>query len=142
MNKWDERFLKLAQEVSTWSKDPSTKVGAVICRGKHVVSQGFNGFPPCVDDLEHWLNDREIKYKLVIHAEANAILNAGGSVVGCTLYTYPLSPCGECAKLVAAAGIKRVLSVVDRSHPRFCTQDAEFVFSRAGVEYEWLTLTP
>ena len=90
MNKWVKRFFRLANEVATWSKDPSTKVGAVIVgENKQIISQGYNGFPRGVDDTEERYNNREIKYKMVVHAEMNAILNAlynGSSVKGATLY--------------------------------------------------------
>lgn len=143
MNKWDERFLKLAEEVSTWSKDPSTKVGAVIADGKKVVSHGFNGFPPSIEDKQEWYDEREVKYKLVIHAEVNAILNAERSVSGCTLYTTPLPPCCECAKLVAAAGITKVVSTIDPGKTQTRTfshyETTEWIFKLAGIEYEWIT---
>jgi dCMP deaminase len=49
--KWDKRFMELAKQVSTWSKDKSTGVGAVIVNDKKkVLSLGFNGFPRGVDD--------------------------------------------------------------------------------------------
>lgn len=111
--KWDRRFLGLAKEVSTWSKDPSTQVGAVLVKDRKVVAMGYNGFPRGVDDLESRYADRELKYKLVVHAEANAILQAGKEADGCSLYVYPsffLPPvCNECAKLVIQAGIKEVV---------------------------------
>lgn len=65
--KWDRRFLELAKQVSTWSKDPSTKVGAVLVNeDKHVVGMGFNGFPVGVADTEERLNNRELKYKMIV----------------------------------------------------------------------------
>ena len=73
---WGERYLHLAKEVSTWSKDPSTKVGAVaIGDNGEVLTQGFNGFPRGIKDSSERLKDRERKYKLVVHAEMNAIYN-------------------------------------------------------------------
>ncbi len=76
MADWDARFLELARLVSTWSKDPSTQVGAVITRGKFVVSLGFNGHPKGVTDSPGRLENREVKYRTIIHAEINAILTA------------------------------------------------------------------
>ena len=53
MDKWDNRYLRLAKEVSTWSKDPSTKVGAVAVLNGSVLAQGYNGFPRYIlDDPE------------------------------------------------------------------------------------------
>ena len=146
MSKWDNRFLELAEMVSSWSKDPSTKVGAVITDGKHVVSVGFNGFPPNCEDKEEWLNDRPTKYKLVIHAEVNAIANANRSLRGTTLYSFPLCPCGECAKHIAVSGISRVVSLTDKTktstptirqdgNPSYLSDEAAFVFQANGIEY-------
>ena len=108
--KWDNRFLELARVVSSWSKDPSTKVGAVIADNKHIVSVGFNGFPAHVEDREEWLANRETKLQLITHAEINAILNAARPVRGCTVYLYPIFPCPDCAKHLGAAGISRVVT--------------------------------
>lgn len=139
MNKWDERFLELAQVVSSWSKDPSTKVGAVIADKKHIVSVGFNGFPPHVEDRDEWLNERETKYKLIIHAEINAILNSNRSVAGCTLYTYPLFPCPDCSKHLSASGITRVVSRVAslEAAERWGLHQTKFILGRMGIEYEF-----
>lgn len=105
---WDQRFLALARFVSCWSKDPSTKVGAVIADGKKVMGLGYNGFAQGVkDDPERYAN-REMKYKLVVHAERNAILFSR-KTEGCTLYTWPFGCCSECAALVIQAGIKRAV---------------------------------
>lgn len=117
-DKWDRRFLELAKHVSTWSKDPSTKVGAVLVDPSLnlVLGLGYNGFPRGVADTSGRLNDREIKYAMVVHAEANAIIMAGDKARGSTLYVYPsfvLPPiCNECAKLVLQAGIKEVVGYV------------------------------
>lgn len=108
--KWDSRFLELAEHVAGWSKDPSTKVGAVIVDGKRRVrGLGYNGFPRGVVDAPERYEDRQLKYPRVVHAEANAILNSVGSVEGCTLYVAPLPPCAECAKLIIQAGIRRAV---------------------------------
>lgn len=107
---WDARFIALAELVAGWSKDPSTKVGAVIVDDKNrIVSIGFNGFPRGVTDDDR-LDDRPKKYDLTVHAEANALLFAGRSVEGCTLYTWPLPPCIRCAAMVVQAGIAKVVA--------------------------------
>jgi dCMP deaminase len=106
---WDSRFLRIAQEVSTWSKDPSTKVGAVIVdNGNRVVSMGYNGFPQGVADDER-LDDREAKYKRIVHAEMNALLFSSKPVVDCRIYTYPFLPCPRCAGPLIQAGINMVI---------------------------------
>jgi dCMP deaminase len=111
MNKWDQRFLDLAEHVAQWSKDPSTKTGAVIVRpDKTVASLGYNGFPRGIPDRQEWLSNREEKYKRVIHCEMNAILNAREPLQGYTLYTFPFLTCGRCAVHVIQAGIKQVIA--------------------------------
>jgi dCMP deaminase len=109
--KWDLRFLELAKLVSTWSKDPSTQVGAVIVDpDKRIVSVGFNGFPQMMEDRAEWLNNRDEKYSRIIHGEMNALLFAGKSVQGCTLYTYPCLSCDRCAVHMIQAGIMQFVA--------------------------------
>jgi dCMP deaminase len=111
--KWDLRYLELAKHISTWSKDPSTKIGAVaIAKNGQVLSQGYNGFPRGVNDDPKRLNDREQKLQRVVHAEMNVIYNAslhGVSLAGSTLYVYGLPCCSDCAKGVIQVGFKRVV---------------------------------
>lgn len=110
-NKWHYRFLNIAKEVSSWSKDPSTKVGAVIVdKDQRFISLGYNGFPKGVKDTIEKLKDREQKYKHMVHAERNALLFANKSLKGCTIYTYPFMPCSECASMIIQSGIKKVFS--------------------------------
>jgi len=107
--KWDLRFLKLADHISSWSKDPSTKTGAVIVNDlKHIVSVGYNGFPRGMFDDEEKYKDRETKLKYICHADVNAVYNAYTSVMGCTIYlTHP--PCNECQKTIVQSGIKKTI---------------------------------
>lgn len=107
---WDEYFLRIAFVAASKSKDPSTKVGAVIVRpDRSIVSLGYNGFPRGVADTLERLHDRNTKYSLVVHGEMNAILSARESLSGYTLYTVPLMPCDRCFVHVIQAGIKRVV---------------------------------
>ena len=112
-NKWDNRYMELAKAVSTWSKDPSKKIGAIAIGSKgQVLAQGFNGFPRGIDDTDDRLNDREIKYKYVVHAEMNLIYNAtfnGISLDGSSVYIYGLPLCSECAKGLIQVGVKRIV---------------------------------
>ena len=111
MNKWDKNFLELAKTVSTFSKDPSTQVGAVIVdNDNRVISIGYNGFPKGIKD-DNRLDNRELKYEMIVHAEANALLFANAPVKGCTIYTWPFQPCSRCASLIIQAGVQRVVSV-------------------------------
>jgi dCMP deaminase len=109
MTNWDERFLALAAQVSTYSKDPSTKVGAVIVDSKdRVVSMGYNGLPRNLNDTEERLTNRELKLKLTLHAEVNAILFADDDLDSLTLYcTHP--PCAQCACMIIQSGLRRVV---------------------------------
>lgn len=109
---WNRRFFDMVDLVASWSRDPSTKVGAVIVDEEHNVrSVGFNGFPRGVDDdvEERWEN-REVKYKYAEHAERNAIYAAarhGCPVEHCTMY-LGWYPCADCARAIIQAGIERV----------------------------------
>lgn len=111
--KWHERYLSIAQQVATWSKDPSTQVGAVIVGSKgQILSQGYNGFPRGILDNADRLNDRDVKLSLIVHAEMNAIYNATYSGVcldGATLYVYGLPICSECAKGIIQVGISKIV---------------------------------
>jgi dCMP deaminase len=111
LNHWDVRFLNLCRLLASWSKDPSTKTGAAIIRpDKTICSVGFNGFPPGIADTEERLNNREIKYQMVIHCEMNALLLTRESVKGYTLYTTPCLSCARCAVHVIRSGIARVVA--------------------------------
>tara|TARA_B110000483_G_C18032792_1_gene479432 strand:+ start:412 stop:864 length:453 start_codon:yes stop_codon:yes gene_type:complete len=140
--KWGDRYLGLAREVSTWSKDPSTKVGAVIIGNDgEVLSQGFNGFPRGISDNPSRLKDRDKKYKLVVHAEMNAIYNAGlngVSLKDSTLFVYGLPVCNECAKGIIQVGIKTVVAKRPKDYNKDWDEsikDAEALFKEAEVMY-------
>jgi dCMP deaminase len=108
INKWDVRFLELAGVVAAWSKDPSTKTGAVIVRqDRSILSLGFNGFPKNMRDDAALYADRETKYSRIVHCEMNALIQAKTSVEGCTLYTWPFGSCDRCVIHMLQAGISR-----------------------------------
>lgn len=115
---WDQYFMTMAYLISMKSKDPSTRVGAVIVGPDHEIrSTGYNGLPRGLEDHKYRYEDRDYKLKVVNHAEENAILNCslmGVSAKGCTLYCPWLS-CSHCAKMIIQTGIKRV--VIDINHP-------------------------
>jgi dCMP deaminase len=112
VSKWDTRFLDLATVISSWSKDPSTKVGAVIVSPSHaVVSMGFNGFPAGMPDHPELFTNREEKYSRIIHGEMNALLFAPKPLPeGCTLYTVPFMTCDRCVVHMLQAGIRRFVA--------------------------------
>ena len=130
----------MASLVATWSKDPSTKVGAVIVDQKRrVVSLGYNGFPKGISDNER-LDKRETKYKMVVHAECNALLFAAKDLAGCTIYTHPFMPCPTCAGMIIQSGITRAVSLENRNHRwRGEFEMSRKMFEEAGIdllEYE------
>ena len=139
---WGNRYTCLAKEISTWSKDPSTQVGAVVIGNNgEVLSQGYNGFPRGIKDTAARLKDRERKYNLVVHAEMNAIYNAGlngVSLKGSTLYVYGLPVCNECAKGIIQVGIDKVIATRPADYNEKwddSIKDAKALFKEAEVEY-------
>lgn len=145
--KWKKRYLKLAKEIASWSKDPSTKVGAIIVGEKgRVISQGYNGFPRGVfDDMERYAK-RDDKLKYVVHAEANAIYNAaqnGAALNGAYLFVHGLPVCNECAKAIIQVGIKHIVvskASVDKDTPKWnkSFQLTKQMFEEASVDIEVL----
>lgn len=134
--KWDKRFLSLAQFISTWSKDPSTKVGAVIVdKNRRIVSAGYNGFARKVKDSKRRYNNRNTKYLITLHAERNAIIFAKQDLSGTTIYTSAFMPCATCASMIIQAGIKRVVS--PKETPKRWKKDcklAKKMFKEAGIK--------
>lgn len=110
--KWDRRFLELAKHISEWSKDPSTKVGAVAIKDRRILATGYNGFPRGVPDRQERLLNREQKLLRTVHAEANIIAQAaqhGTNLANATVYIWPFLPCNACCALLIQAGITRVV---------------------------------
>lgn len=161
--RWDDRFISVAALVSSWSKDPSTKVGAVIVEpmSQVIKSTGWNGFPRGVReevfvgdndhdpansghvlDAERW-EKRPEKYQWVEHAERNAIFNAarhGISVSGCVMYlNWEPTPCADCARAIIQAGIVAVIgpdipfSGKGAGTHYTCEGPAEIMLKEAGV---------
>lgn len=115
--KWDLRFLRVAKEVATWSKDPSTKCGAVIVRpDRSVCSVGRNEFPDGMRGDPDRYSNRPMKYSRIIHAEMRAYGFANESVKGYTLYVYPRFCCDRCASHMIQYGIKRIVSTNEIEH--------------------------
>jgi dCMP deaminase len=141
LSKWDIRYLKLAKEISVWSKDPSTKIGAItVGNKKEVLSQGFNGFPRGIIDSEERYQNKTEKHKFVVHAEMNAIYNAtysGISLDNATLYIYGLPVCSECAKGIIQVGIKKVVIVKAKTKKNWekSFELSKQMFKEAKVEF-------
>jgi dCMP deaminase len=149
--RWDRHFLRLALEHARMSKDPSTKVGAVIVGPDgEVLSAGFNGFPRGIADTPERLGDRETKLRLIVHAEMNAVLAAARSGVrlrGCAIYVAATDPsgavwggppCVRCTVEVMQAGIEEVVSWPMRTAPSRWHADlmaARDLLEEAGIRY-------
>lgn len=143
--KWDKRYLEMARLVSTWSRDPSTQTGAVIVdQQNRVVSVGFNGFARGVDDSPERYNNRDLKYKIIVHCERNAIIYAGRHLDGCVLYTCPFMSCSTCASMVIQSGIKRCVapSIPEEKRARWADDMAlaEQLFKEARVRLDIVEL--
>jgi len=147
--KWDRHFLNLAMQHSKMSKDPSTRVGAVIVGdSQQLLSAGFNGFPFGIKDTGDRLYNRDIKLKLVIHAEMNAIVLAartGISLEGSTMYMVATSdgdywggcPCTRCTVHLIQAGIKEIVTLPFKMGKSNWLEDIKFAKSlmdEAGVK--------
>jgi dCMP deaminase len=133
--KYDIAYLRMAQEWAKLSHCERKQVGALIVKGRMIISDGFNGTP---SGFENRCEDEDgITKWEVLHAEANAILKVASSTQsakGATLY-ITLSPCQQCSKLIHQAGIKRVVY----SNAYKDTSGLDFL-EKAGVEILYLPL--
>jgi len=107
--KYDQAYLRMAQEWGKLSYCKRKQVGAIIVKNRMIISDGYNGTPTGFNNI---CEDEEGYTKwYVLHAEANAISKVAASTQSCngaTLY-ITLSPCKECSKLIHQSGIKRVV---------------------------------
>ena len=108
---WDQYFMNIASVVASRSTCPRKLVGSVIVRDKTILSTGYNGsirgMPHCTEVGHMMENDHCVA---TIHAEANAIIQAaknGVMIEGATIYVTA-SPCWNCFKMIANAGVKRI----------------------------------
>lgn len=150
-DRWDTHFLHLAHQCALMSKDPSTKVGAIIVGpDREIRSTGFNGFPRGIEDSVERLTDRETKLQLVVHAEMNAVLNAariGVSTKGCVLYLAATDktgeiwggpPCTRCTVEVIQSGILEIVSYPFKSVPSRWTESLKIagdLLIESGISY-------
>lgn len=136
-NSWTDKFLGLSEYIASWSKDPSTKVGAVITsHNNEIVSIGYNGLPRKVQDTPDRLNNRDVKYKMIVHAERNALLFAKRDLTDCVIYTWPFGPCPVCAGMIIQSGINTVV-FPGTTNPRWF-DDIELskkMFEEAGINF-------
>ncbi|MDR1694797.1 MAG: dCMP deaminase family protein [Lactobacillaceae bacterium] len=149
-DKWHRRFMEVAKLVSSWSKDPSTKTGAIVVGpDKEIRATGYNGLVRGVNDSRSERFERPTKYDFFEHAERNAVYNAsltGTSLKGCVMYaTHP--PCTDCARAIIQAGVKMVVTnemKIDANTPKNTWRDqlnySRQMFDEAGVEYKELPI--
>jgi len=154
--RWDRHFIGLSLYHSRLSKDPSTRVGSVIVGpDREILSAGFNGFPRGIADTPERLADRDMKLKLVVHAEMNALLAAartGMRLKGCTLYLCATDdsglvwggpPCTRCTVEIIQVGIREIVSYPVKAIPSRWKDDlalARQLIEEAGIKYRELSL--
>lgn len=137
---WDEYFMGVAKLAALRSKDPNTQVGACIVDSNNVIlSTGYNGFPiGCSDDDFPWIRsaarEEDTKYPYVVHAELNAILNAGGKDLRGSRIYVALFPCNECAKSIIQSGISEVVYLSDKYRDTPMTMASRRMLEMAGVK--------
>lgn len=142
---WDDYFMNVAILSAERSKDPNTKVGAVIVNEeKRIVGIGYNGFPNGCSDADFpWEREgafEDTKYAYVVHAEENAILNSTTSLKGGAIYVS-LFPCNECAKKIIQSGIKEVVFLSDKYDGTPTNIASKRMLKAAGVKTRLLQLT-
>jgi len=134
----------MAELVASWSKDPSTQVGAVITERNRIVSLGFNGYPQGIIDSAS-SDNREVKLLKTLHAEENALLYAKRDLTGCEIWVTHF-PCPNCAAKIIQTGIKAVHCPAQSEDFLSRWGDkirlSEEMFEQSGVNVEWLRLDP
>ena len=134
---WDQKFIKLAQHIASWSKDRTTKVGAVVIGADNEIrATGYNGIPRGVrDDVEaRYSRETKEKYLWFAHAERNAIYNAariGVPLKGCRIYST-LYPCVDCVIALIQSGIVELIT----TKPNFNDPQWGESYKRAKVMLE------
>ncbi|MBO5045656.1 MAG: cytidine/deoxycytidylate deaminase family protein [Clostridia bacterium] len=143
MDKWDQRFMHLTEEVGGWASCIRRKVGAIIVRDKRVMTTGYNGAPAgisscidrgeCLREINHIPSGTHAELCYAAHAEQNAIIQAakyGVNINGATLYCTH-QPCVICAKMIINSGISRV--VYKEGYP---DEFSMRLFAEAGTQVE------
>ncbi len=132
--------MSMAKLAAKRSKDPSTQVGACIINEDNIIiGMGYNGMPKGNDEFPWTREGDDNKYKYVIHAEANAILNAIKNLKGSTIYVS-LFPCNECAKMIAQSGIKNVIFEDNKYKDTLEVQISEKILSSCGVKTKQISV--
>ncbi|RMH70345.1 MAG: cytidine deaminase [Gemmatimonadetes bacterium] len=142
---WDEYFMGIAIFTSLRSKDPKTKVGAIIVNDQnHIVGTGYNGFVAGADESKFTWNKTgawlETKYPYVVHAEANALLNTTvNDLQNCRVYVT-LFPCNECAKQIAQKKLAEVIYLRRKDKIEEIYTASERIFEATGIKTRQLVL--
>lgn len=138
--RWDRHFLRMAIEHAGMSKDPSTRVGAILVSAdRTIIGGGFNGFPRGILDISSRLAERETKLMLTVHAETNAVLQAaraGVKTLGSVLYFVAQDvatgvmwggpPCTRCSMNLIQAGVSEIISMPQDGAPDRWSLDLDF----------------
>jgi dCMP deaminase len=133
------KFIPMLDAIASMSKDPSTKVGALAFdTNMNIISTGYNGFPRGVVDVAGRYDDRELKYKLISHAEQNLVAQAayaGKSLKDSTLMVSSLYPCSNCAKSIIQSGVKVIISPPPDTNPRWQEESliSQLMFKESGI---------
>lgn len=137
---WNHRFINLARTIAEWSKDKSSKVGAVAVdpASRAILETGYNGIPRGVEDHDERM-ERPEKYLWTSHAEENLVAHAARKVLaGSTVYVTHVC-CNACARMLINAGVSRV--VVGNGTTRMPAEHFDValkMFDEAGVAFERL----
>jgi dCMP deaminase len=138
--------LGLARQIAGFSKDPSTKVGAVAVRERRILATGYNGLPQHVADSPERLDRREVRLAMTVHAEANLIAHAarhGACLAGSSIYIWPLMACAQCAAQLIQVDCSRVV-IPDYIEPVRWSDSFSFarqMFTEAGVTVDRISLS-
>jgi len=135
--KWDNRFLRLCNNIAEWSEDASMQVGCIIVGASNEIrTTGYNGFPRGIENKPE-RHKRPEKYMWFEHAERNAIYNAARMGISLNNTTAYVSwfPCTDCARALVQSGIKRIVcKEPDWNFDRFDFKTSRQIFIEAGVE--------
>ena len=141
MANWDARWMQQAEAVAQWSKDPRRKVGCLIVDAdNNQLSGGYNGFPRGIADDDR-LHDRDVKLKMIVHAEANAVAAAarnGHSLYGSIAYITH-APCSQCVCLLIQAGVSLVVYAEQENYSAEWKEDfflALKLLTEAGIKHK------
>lgn len=143
---WDQYFMGVAQLSALRSKDPNTQVGAcIVNQDKRIVGIGYNGLPRgCEDDVFPWEREAKnttlTKYPYVVHAEANAILNATKELKGSSIFVT-LFPCNECMKLIIQSGITEIVYASDKYEGTEASIASVKMMEAAGIQRRMIEIS-